>query len=553
MNGYTSAVELSCTAGETPPPLSCGPPVNLPQPGNFTVSASAGGAAQDYLFNIHGVGADAATITHDAPVTLHVVDFALSTPSPASVTMAQGSTSGGVAFVVSGAGAFSGTVTLACPTSGMPDRVSCSFSPSASVSALPATVTLTFTAATTTPIATTAITISATTSGAPAPKTQTVNLTVTVPAPDYTLSISNSPQSAPANQTATLNGLLRVLSGYGSAVDLSCGAGAPPTCTIVPASVTPTVAGTPFTVTVMSGAAQSYNFAVNGVSTDAAHVAHAAPVTFNSLFTITLALSSGTQTVTAGQTANYNVVVSPVGAATFATAVSFACTGLPAAASCSNPTIPAGTSGVQTVTVAISTAGAGTALIRPSGQNRGLGSPFWLWLPTAGMVIGGLARRPSRKRKTSAVLASALVFASAMIATSCGGGGNSGGGGGGGGAVVVSVSPHSASKFPAEQQQFTASVSGTSNTQVTWQVNGATGGSPSVGTVDSTGLYTAPSVVPTPNLPIAVSAISQADVMKSDTAMVTIKAPTLSGTYTVTITATVGSLTQSTTAVLVVE
>ena len=553
MNGYTSAVELSCTAGVTPPPLSCGPPVNLPQPGNFTVSASAGGAAQDYLFNIHGVGADAATITHDAPVTLHVVDFALSAPSPASVTMAQGSTSGGVAFVVSGAGAFSGTVTLACPTSGMPDRVSCSFSPSASVSTLPATVTLTFTAASNTPMATTAITISAVTSGAPAPKTQTVNLTVTVPAPDYTLSISNSPQSAPANQTATLNGLLRVLSGYGSAVNLSCGPGAPPTCTIVPASVTPTVAGTPFTVTVMSGAAQSYNFAVNGVSTDAAHVAHAAPVSFNSLFTITLALSSGTQTVKAGQTANYSVVVSPVGAATFATAVSFACTGLPTGASCSNPTIPAGTSGVQTVTVAISTAGMGTALIRPSGLNRGLGSPFWLWLPTAGMVIGGLARGPSRKRKKSAVLASTLVFALAMIATSCGGGGNSGGGGGGGGAVVVSVSPHSASKFPAEQQQFTASVSGTSNTQVTWQVNGATGGSPSVGTVDSTGLYTAPSVVPTPNLPIAVSAISQADVMKSDTAMVTIKAPTLSGTYTVTITATVGSLTQSTTAVLVVE
>ena len=155
----------------------------------------------------------------------------------------------------------------------------------------------------------------------------------------------------------------------------------------------------------------------------------------------------------------------------------------------------------------------------------------------------------------SGMLASALVFASAMIAISCGGGGNSGGGsgGGGGGAVVVSVSPHSASKFPTEQQQFTASVSGTSNTQVTWQVNGATGGSPSVGTVDSTGLYTAPSVVPTANLPIAVSAISQADVMKSDTAMVTIKAPTPSGTYTVTVTATVGSLTQSTTAVLVVE
>ena len=510
---------------------------------------------QDYLFNVHGVGTDAATIAHDAPVTLHVVDFGLGVPAPASVSVAQGRTSAGVAFVVSGAGAFSGTVTLACPASGMPAGVSCSFSPSASVSALPATVTLTFTAATTTPIATTAITISAMTPGAPAPKTQAVNLTVTAPMPDYTLTVNNSPLSAAANQTATLNGVLQALSGYSSAVNLSCGAGAPPTCTIVPASVTPTVAGAPFTVTMTSGVAQSYNFSINGAGTDAAHVAHTTPVTFNSLFTVTLADSSGTQSVKAGQTANYSVVVSPVGAATFATAVSFTCTGLPAGASCSNPTIPAGTSGAQTVTVAISTAGMGTALIRPSAQNRGLGSPFWLWLPTAGMVIGGLARRPSRKRKMSGVLASALVLASAMIAISCGGGGNSGGGGGGGGggAVVVSVSPHSASKFPAEQQQFTASVSGTSNTQVTWQVNGATGGSPSVGTVDSTGLYTAPSVVPTANLPIAVSAISQADVMKSDTAMVTIKAPTPSGTYTVTITATVGSLTQSTTAVLVVE
>jgi len=554
MNGYTSGVKLSCTAGETPPPLSCGPPVNLSQPGDFTVSASAGGAAQDYLFNIHGVGADAATITHDAPVTLHVVDFALSALSPASVTMAQGSTSGGVASLVSGAGAFSGTVTLSCPATGMPAGVSCSFSPSASVSALPASVTLTFTAASNTPIATTAITISAVTSGAPAPKTQTVNLTVTVPEPDYTLSISNSPQSAPANQTATLNGLLRVLSGYGSAVNLSCGAGASPTCTIVPASVTPTVAGTPFTVTVMTGAAQSYNFAVNGVSTDAAHVAHAAPVTFNSLFTITLALSSGTQTVKAGQTANYNVVVSPVGAAAFSTAVNFACTGLPAEATCSNPTIAAGTSGVQTVTIAISTAGAVTALIRPSAQNRGLGSPFWLWLPAAGMVIGGFARRASRKRKTSAVLASALVFTSAMVSTSCGGGGNSGGGGGGGGGVVVvSVSPHNASKFPTEQQQFTASVSGTSNTQVTWQVNGATGGSPSVGTVDSTGLYTAPSVVPHAKssdrgVGNFASGCDEERYGHGDN-----QGADAVRDYTFTITATVGSLTQSTTAVLVVD
>lgn len=69
----------------------------------------------------------------------------------------------------------------------------------------------------------------------------------------------------------------------------------------------------------------------------------------------------------------------------------------------------------------------------------------------------------------------ALLAASTVVLSSCGRTGGGGGGGGGGG-VVVSISPHTASKFPTEQQQFTAAVSGTSNTQVAWQVNGTTGG-----------------------------------------------------------------------------
>jgi hypothetical protein len=556
MNGYTSAVELSCTAGETPPPLSCGPPVNLPQPGNFTVSASAGGAAQDYLFNIHGVGADAATITHDAPVTLHVVDFALSAPSLASVTMAQGSTSAGVAFVVSGAGAFSGTVTLACPTSGMPDRVSCSFSPSASVSALPATVTLTFTAATTTPIATTAITISAVTSGAPAPKTQTVNLTVAVPAPDYTLSISNSPQSAPANQTATLNGLLRVLSGYGSAVDLSCGAGAPPTCTIVPASVTPTVAGTPFTVTVMSGAAQSYNFAVNGVSTDAAHVAHAAPVTFNSLFTFSIPNNLGQENVAAGQPATYSLTVTPVGANLFPSAISFTCgnwqpSQLPGWTCSPALPIPAGAIGTQTVTLSITTVDPGRSQVLPVA--KGSAVPFLAWVSIVGMVTCGLTRKPASRPSREGMFGIMLVIASIALLPSCGGGGNSGGGGGGGGdgsSIAVVVSPHTAEEFPNHQKQFSASVTGTSNIQVTWQVNGITNGDlKTVGSIDPKGIYTAPANAPNPN-PVTISAVSQANVAKSDSANVTILSR---GPYTVTVTVSGGGVSQTTTAEVTVQ
>ena len=76
------------------------------------------------------------------------------------------------------------------------------------------------------------------------------------------------------------------------------------------------------------------------------------------------------------------------------------------------------------------------------------------------------------------------------------------------------------------------------------------GGNASAGTIDTNGLYTAPAVVPTPNNPVMVSAVSQADVTKSGAATVTLKAPTPAGTYTVTIAATAGSVVSTTTAVL---
>jgi hypothetical protein len=52
--------------------------------------------------------------------------------------------------------------------------------------------------------------------------------------------------------------------------------------------------------------------------------------------------------------------------------------------------------------------------------------------------------------------------------------------------VSVSVSPQTAALQPAQQTQFTAAVSGTTNTAVTWKTSG--------GTVTSSGLYTAPSL-----------------------------------------------------------
>jgi hypothetical protein len=107
-------------------------------------------------------------------------------------------------------------------------------------------------------------------------------------------------------------------------------------------------------------------------------------------------------------------------------------------------------------------------------------------------------------------------------------------------------------RFPGQQQQFSASVTGSTNTAVTWQVNGATGGSASAGMIDANGMYTAPAAVPNPAA-VTVSAVSQADITKSGSAVVTIQTPTPSGTYTVTITATAGTVSQSTSATLVVQ
>src|SRR5437762_11337965 len=61
--------------------------------------------------------------------------------------------------------------------------------------------------------------------------------------------------------------------------------------------------------------------------------------------------------------------------------------------------------------------------------------------------------------------------------------------------VSVTISPILATVAAGGTQQFSAAVQNTSNTAVTWQVNGVTGGNATVGTISSSGLYTAPGVV----------------------------------------------------------
>ena len=56
LNGYTNTVTLSCSSGTTAPPSTCTPSPSTLTPGNKTpFTVTAGGAAQDYSFNVKAV------------------------------------------------------------------------------------------------------------------------------------------------------------------------------------------------------------------------------------------------------------------------------------------------------------------------------------------------------------------------------------------------------------------------------------------------------------------------------------------------------------------
>src|SRR5579864_5998013 len=78
--------------------------------------------------------------------------------------------------------------------------------------------------------------------------------------------------------------------------------------------------------------------------------------------------------------------------------------------------------------------------------------------------------------------------------------------------VAVSISPGSASLISGGTQQFTSTVTGTSNTAVTWSTTG--------GTITANGLYTSPATAGT----YSVTATSVADTSKSASATVTVTA-----------------------------
>jgi hypothetical protein len=99
-------------------------------------------------------------------------------------------------------------------------------------------------------------------------------------------------------------------------------------------------------------------------------------------------------------------------------------------------------------------------------------------------------------------------------------------------AVTISVAPQSMTIATGTQQIFTATVTNSSMTSVSWMVNGMAGGNSAFGTIDKTGTYTAPPYVPIPSN-VTVTAVSNADESKTASASVSINGPSAPGTVTV--------------------
>lgn len=100
-----------------------------------------------------------------------------------------------------------------------------------------------------------------------------------------------------------------------------------------------------------------------------------------------------------------------------------------------------------------------------------------------------------------------------------GGGGTGGGGGGGGGSTVsISIDPTSFTLTSGQTKQFSAKVTGSSNTNVAWT---ATDGS-----ISPSGLFTAPTTCSNSDA-VMITATSQADSTKSAKAAVTVNVGTI--------------------------
>ena len=281
VNGYASNVTLTCIAGSTAPPPSCSIPQSPLTPASGALfDVEFMGVSGDYTFNLQAVGADASQLTHLLPLTLHVVSFALTTPSPSNVTVPRGTTSSPASFQVTAAGSFNQSVTLSCNV-GIANAT-CALTPGTTVnptSANPVLVTASVAVPAGTAPGKYPVVIQAVVSGAPATVTASFQLSVTLN-PDFVLSESAAFPEVNAGSTGTSGPIsIAARDGFAGIVTLSCpstfGANS---CSITPTSVSAYPATATLTLNGTSFAAGGYSLSITGTS---GAVTHTVSVPFN--------------------------------------------------------------------------------------------------------------------------------------------------------------------------------------------------------------------------------------------------------------------------------
>lgn len=418
VGGYAGTVTLTCTGT---PPATCTPPGPfVPSGGGTAISvATKNPTAADFNFTLHGSDG---TIVHDTPLTLHVVDFNFAVPAIAPINIPQTGTAN-IPIVPSSN--FSDSLQFSCVNP--PTNVTCTFSPNP-VPAGTTTTSLT--------IATSGaskgnysfmVSANAVANPAPAAKTQTVSLTLTA-FPDFTLAISNSPVATTVLGSGTFNGTLASANGYTGTVTLTCGTGAPATCTPPAPIVLTAGASQSFTVAASSATVGIFNFNIHG--TDGT-IAHDAAVTLNVGADFDFASTTASQTVTAGGTGTYTLNFNPDGQATFASDITYSClaTGFPNLSNCTfSPTSLAAGTGATPVTLSIHTTAPIASLNPPAGPWKPSGPlfAFWLSLPAMGIVAMGVGSR-SKKRWLATLSGGLLLMTLTGSLAACGGGGGGGG------------------------------------------------------------------------------------------------------------------------------
>ncbi len=283
--------------------------------------------------------------------------------------------------------------------------------------------------------------------------------------------------------------------------------------------------------------ADSLTSVYGGDANNAGSTSAVLPETINApTFTVTNTGVTQTSVLSGQQGTGYAFTVAPVAPATnFGASVTLSCSFAPADPTLTNAcvftpsTIPA-TSGSTPVTMTITTVGPNpTGGVRQrKADNRSPRLP--LALPLAGIVIAGFAGRKMSKHSALAGLCLSLALLGLLVA--CGSSNST---------PPIGVSIHGTpttlfpnnAGWPSQTAQFTATISNTTNTAVTWAVT-----TPNGGTIDATGLYTAPTVAAGLPASVTVTATSAADSSKTGSATETLTPATIPGTYTVTVTVT---------------